>query len=227
LCFQYDEFVSQLLTGTGNFRRAFKQFGGKVIGLQELVEMGITFGQGYGFSKPEPADVITRLLAHRNPFSFLLEPIPTSTTMQISTDAPLVLVVDDDRSLRRLLTMAVQQSGYRTIEATNGQEALELYQQESPDLVLLDAMMPEMNGFACCRRIRMMQATEEFGYTTLTQGSVLTQQSCQTPVLMITALDDETSIENAFAAGATDYITKPVNWSILKQRLKRLLAKEA
>ncbi len=185
-------------------------------------EMGMTYGQGYGFSKPESAPVITRLLVHRNPFSFLLEPSPTPPAMAMSTDAPLVLVVDDDRSLRRLLTMAVQQAGYRTIEATNGQEALELYRQKSPELVLLDAMMPEMNGFACCRQIRMMQATENLGYADRVQGSVLIQQSCQTPILMITALDDETSVENAFAAGATDYITKPINWSILKQRLKRL-----
>lgn len=147
--------------------------------------------------------------------------------MTTSIDAPLVLVVDDDRSLRRLLTMAVQQAGYRTIEATNGQEALEHYQQESPDLVLLDAMMPEMNGFTCCQQIRLLQATEDLGYADQIQGqiqgSLLTQQSCQTPILMITALDDETSVENAFAAGATDYITKPINWSILKQRLKKLL----
>ena len=143
--------------------------------------------------------------------------------MTTSIDAPLVLVVDDDRSLRRLLTMAVQQAGYRTIEATNGQEALERYQQESPDLVLLDAMMPEMNGFTCCQQIRLLQATENVFHTDQVQGSLLTQQSCQTPILMITALDDETSVENAFAAGATDYITKPINWSILKQRLKKLL----
>lgn len=186
-------------------------------------EMGMTYGQGYGFSKPEPASVITRLLAHRNPFSFLIEPLPLAPTMPTSTDVPLVLIVDDDRSLRRLLTMAVQQAGYRTIEATNGQEALECYQRESPDLVLLDAMMPEMNGFTCCQQIRLLQASEHGPDTDPVQGALLTRQSCQAPILMITALDDETSVENAFAAGATDYITKPVNWSILKQRLKKLL----
>lgn len=186
-------------------------------------EMGIAYGQGYGFSRPEPASVVTRLLAHRSPFSFLLEPVPSTPAMTVSANAPLVLVVDDDRSLRKLLTVAVQQSGYRTIEATNGQEALDLYQQVSPDLVLLDAMMPEMNGFTCCCRIRKIQATEALGYTNMSQDSVLTQQSCQPPILMITALDDENSVENAFAAGATDYITKPINWSVLKHRLKRLL----
>jgi EAL domain-containing protein (putative c-di-GMP-specific phosphodiesterase class I)/CheY-like chemotaxis protein/glycosyltransferase involved in cell wall biosynthesis len=186
-------------------------------------EMGLVYGQGYGFSKPEPATIITRLLAHSSPFSFLLEPVLSSPAMTVSENAPLVLVVDDDRSLRKLLTMAIQQSGYRTVEATNGQEALELYQQVSPDLILLDAMMPEMNGFACCRRLRMLQATEALSSTEMSQGSVLTQESSQLPILMITALDDEDSVENAFAAGATDYITKPINWSILKQRLKRLL----
>lgn len=186
-------------------------------------EMGIAYGQGYGFSRPEPAPTITRLLAHHNPFSFLLEPLPSNLPMTHADTVPLVLVVDDDRSLRKLLTMAVNQAGYRTLEATNGQEALELYQQNAPDLVLLDAMMPEMNGFACCRKLRFLQTSEAQLTADSPDGSVLTQQFYPLPILMITALDDESSVASAFAAGATDYITKPINWSILKQRLKRLL----
>jgi EAL domain-containing protein (putative c-di-GMP-specific phosphodiesterase class I)/glycosyltransferase involved in cell wall biosynthesis/ActR/RegA family two-component response regulator len=189
-------------------------------------EMGLTYGQGYGFSKPAQAEVMTTLLAHRNPFSCLLEPLPSLTPPTVDSDSPLVLVVDDDRSLRKLLTMAIKQVGYRTIEATNGQEAIDLYQQTSPDLVLLDAMMPEMNGFACCRRLRMLQEVDALGNTKTTQGSVATEHRSHPPILMITALDDETSVENAFAAGANDYITKPINWSILKRRIQALLEQD-
>ncbi|WOD41537.1 EAL domain-containing protein [Nodosilinea sp. E11] len=189
-------------------------------------EMGIAYGQGYGFSRPEPAANITRFLAHHNPFSFLLEPLPTASAMPHADNTPLVLVVDDDRSLRKLLTMAIKQSGYRTIEATNGREALELYQQESPDLVLLDAMMPEMNGFACCRQLRLLQSAQVLATSPLDQSASSIQSNDEFPILMITALDDDHSVESAFAAGATDYITKPVNWSILNQRLKRLLKQD-
>ncbi|WP_017296676.1 EAL domain-containing protein [Nodosilinea nodulosa] len=186
-------------------------------------EMGMTYGQGFGFTKPEPAATITRLLAHSNPFSFLLEPLPLLPTMSHPEDTSLVLVVDDDRSLRRLLTLAVKQAGYRTLEATNGSEALALYQQHHPDLVLLDAMMPEVNGFTCCRQIRTLQAAEALSPSDPAAATVLTLQRQPFPILMITALDDDSSVEQAFAAGATDYLTKPINWSILKQRLRQLL----
>jgi PleD family two-component response regulator len=69
-----------------------------------------------------------------------------------------------------------------------------------------------------------LQANELQKISDPSQGRGGTQQLLpERPILMITALDDETSVENAFAAGATDYITKPINWSILKQRLKRLM----
>jgi EAL domain-containing protein (putative c-di-GMP-specific phosphodiesterase class I)/CheY-like chemotaxis protein/glycosyltransferase involved in cell wall biosynthesis len=195
-------------------------------------EMGFVYGQGYGFSRPESPEVMTRLLAHRNPFAFLLDPAaahpllpPAAAPMDSQPDdTPLVMVVDDDRSLRKLLIMAVKQAGFRAVEAVNGQQALEVYERESPDLVLLDAMMPEMDGFVCCRQLRILQANEGREYANAPLGRVVTRQLFSLrPILMITALDDETSVENAFAAGATDYITKPINWSILKQRLKRLL----
>ncbi|MEA5452416.1 EAL domain-containing protein [Leptolyngbya sp. CCNP1308] len=191
---------------------------------RRIREMGMTYGQGHGFAKPEPAIVMTRLLAHSNPFSFLLEPLPTSSAMTHAEDAPLVLVVDDDRSLRRLLTLAVSQAGYRTMEAANGGEALALYQQHHPDLVLLDAMMPEVNGFTCCRQLRTLQASEAHSPADSFALTVLTQQRQPLPILMITALDDDNSVEQAFAAGATDYLTKPINWSILKQRLRQILS---
>ncbi|MGK7939924.1 MAG: response regulator [Crocosphaera sp.] len=123
----------------------------------------------------------------------------------IKPDAPLILIVDDDRTMRSLLKIAMEEEGYRVMEAKNGLECIECYSSQPPDLVLLDALMPEMNGFACCEQLCSLQDNRYI------------------PILMITALDDQASIEKAFAVGATDYITKPIFWSVLSQRVKHLL----
>lgn len=117
----------------------------------------------------------------------------------------LILIVDDDRTMRNLLKIAMEEEGYRVIEGKNGQQGLEEYHRHHPDMVLLDALMPDMDGFTCCQKLR---SVEDDGYI---------------PVLMITALDDQDSINQAFVAGATDYITKPIFWSVLSQRVHHLL----
>ena len=119
---------------------------------------------------------------------------------------PLILIVDDDPSLRTLLKLAMGREGYRTEEANNGQTALMQFERIQPDIVLLDAMMPEMDGFTCCQQLRQ------------------SSQGKTTPVLMITFLDDQESVDQAFAAGATDFITKPIHWEVLSQRVQRLLS---
>jgi DNA-binding response OmpR family regulator len=118
---------------------------------------------------------------------------------------PLILIVDDDRMMRSLLNLAMTESGYRVAEAENGSQCLTEYTHFQPDLILLDAVMPDIDGFSCCQKIR-----------SLPKGDHL-------PILMITVLDDQESVEHAFKAGATDYITKPINWSVLSQRVHRLL----
>ncbi len=118
---------------------------------------------------------------------------------------PLVLVVDDEKTLRLILQRAMEQEGYHTIEARDGRNCLSLCQQQRPDIILLDAVMPEMDGFECCRVLH-----EEFG------------DACP-PILMITRLDDTESVDRAFSVGADDYITKPIHWAVLRQRVRRLL----
>lgn len=118
---------------------------------------------------------------------------------------PVILVADDDRSLRKLLNLALSQEGYKVIQVSSGEQALQDFQRLQPSIVLLDAVMPEMDGFACCRHLRTIVKTD-------------------IPILMVTVLDDQASINNAFDAGATDYITKPIHWAVLKQRVKRLLS---
>ncbi|NJL10561.1 MAG: PAS domain-containing protein, partial [Calothrix sp. SM1_7_51] len=117
----------------------------------------------------------------------------------------LILVVDDDQLVRMQLRELLSAVGYQVAEARNGEEALSIFTRLNPDMVLLDAMMPIMDGFTCCAQLQ-----------TLPHGS-------STPVLMITALNDPELVERAFFVGATDFITKPVHWSVLRQRVKRIL----
>lgn len=117
----------------------------------------------------------------------------------------LVLVVDDDRCMRYQLRQAMEQAGYRVAEANDGEQGLAAYTRLHPDVVLLDALMPVMDGFTCCTQLQRLPNGD------------------RTPVLMITALEDQESVDQAFEAGASDYITKPIHWAVLRQRVRRLL----
>ncbi len=127
-------------------------------------------------------------------------------TASKTTEKPLILIVDDDRSMRALLNLAMTEEGYEVAEAKNGEQCLGEYQLLKPDAILLDAVMPDLDGFTCCEKIRQLPG-----------GDLI-------PILMITVLDDQKSIDQAFNCGATDYITKPIHWAALSQRMRRLLA---
>jgi CheY-like chemotaxis protein len=118
---------------------------------------------------------------------------------------PLILVVDDDDLVRSLLCEKMEQEGYQIITARNGREAIQVYQDSQPEMVLLDGVMPVMDGFESCLELKQIH------------GSNLA------PVLMITGLDDNSSVDRAYEVGAADYITKPIHWAVLRQRVKRLL----
>ncbi|WP_295401296.1 EAL domain-containing protein [uncultured Thiocystis sp.] len=114
----------------------------------------------------------------------------------------LLLIVDDDTPTRRLLRGVLDRQGFRLIEAADGAEAVTLFEQERPALVLLDVMMPVMDGFEACARMRRLDQSEG------------------TPLIMLTGADDIKAIDKAFSAGATDFITKPINWTLLTQRVR-------
>lgn len=120
-------------------------------------------------------------------------------------DAPLILIVDDEKLMRLHLHMSLQQAGYQVVAATHGGQALELYQHLHPDIVLMDAVMPVMDGFTCCAQLQNLSERHP------------------APVLMITGLEDKSSVDRAFEAGAADYITKPIHWAVLLQRVRRLI----
>ncbi|XGV97107.1 MAG: EAL domain-containing protein [Leptolyngbya sp. BL-A-14] len=185
--------------------------------LQQLKAIGIQYGQGYLFSRAvEPAMAQTLLLQLKEPEPMSpVIPLPAATTTS-QLDKPLVLIVDDERMMRSLLRRAVEKEGYQAIEAENGEQAINLYHRHRPHLVLLDAMMPEMNGFECCVKLRQITASNQSSVRVTVEHA---------PVLMITTLEDASSVDQAFAAGATDYITKPVNWALFRQRVQRLLGR--
>ncbi|NVM78268.1 diguanylate cyclase (GGDEF)-like protein [Duganella sp. SG902] len=125
--------------------------------------------------------------------------------LYLSEDTPQVLVVDDDRSTRSTLRHTLQRDGFRVEEASNGQQALSMLATFQPDVILMDAMMPVMDGFTACARMQELP------------------NGADIPVLMITALQDNSSVERAFAAGASDYIPKPIHYAVLSQRVRRII----
>lgn len=118
---------------------------------------------------------------------------------------PLALVVDDDLSLRLTICAALIKAGFDTVEAEHGRAALTYLHSDIPDIILLDVVMPEMDGFETCTAIRQLP------------GGKYIQ------ILMVTGLDDTDSIERAFEAGANDFVAKPINWAMLGHRGKYML----
>ncbi|MEZ4361841.1 MAG: EAL domain-containing protein [Kofleriaceae bacterium] len=118
---------------------------------------------------------------------------------------PLVLVVDDDDSTRWLARAALVGAGFAVIEASHGGEALTSQAVHRPDALLLDITMPVLDGYEVCRRIRQRPV-----------GSV-------TPIMVMTVLDDVEAIETAYAAGATDFLVKPLNLALLPHRVRYML----
>jgi diguanylate cyclase (GGDEF)-like protein len=115
-----------------------------------------------------------------------------------------ILLVDDDLVVRAQVSESLAQDGFEVILAKNGDDGIAAYQKHQPDLILVDAVMPILDGFEFCEKLKNL-------------GERLI------PILMITSLDDNDSVDRAFASGATDYITKPINLSILRQRVRNLI----
>jgi diguanylate cyclase (GGDEF)-like protein/PAS domain S-box-containing protein len=117
---------------------------------------------------------------------------------------PSILVVDDDEVVRLLLHQFLEGAGYHVEEAENGSRALDILARDRFDLVIMDISMPGINGPEVCEQIRTSMVNPP-------------------PVLMITALDDDESVECSFQAGAIDYIRKPIRWSVLKNRIRYII----
>jgi len=120
-----------------------------------------------------------------------------------STIKPLILCVDDDEVTRRLLERLLKNAGFDVIAAKSGMEALAGVGRKKPDIILLDIMMPEMDGYEVCSKL---QENDETSYI---------------PVIFITALEEEQDKARAFTVGATDYLVKPIKKDDLMQKIRK------
>ena len=122
-----------------------------------------------------------------------------------SREYPRLLLVDDDEVSLMLTAIALRERGFDVVEVSSGEAALAALEATAPDLIVLDALMPGMDGFETCTALRALPAY------------------AHTPVLMLTGLDDDASITRAYRAGATDFFVKSRQWSLLGGRLRYML----
>lgn len=115
---------------------------------------------------------------------------------------PVAMIVDDDPSVRFMVSTVLEDAGMGVVEADSGDRALRLFEETHPDIVLLDVMMPGMDGFEACAALRELPG------------------GAHTPILMVTGLDDVGSINLAYEVGATDFVTKPINYVLLTHRVR-------
>jgi len=157
----------------------------------------------------ENSEALLRQLREEYQFieQLLLREIGTETIADAAPapQGPRILVADDDRAMRFALQDILEKDGYIVDLAGTGQQAVALCQQQMADLILMDALMPEMDGFEACQKIRALP------------------NGAEVPILMITALENEHSVELAFSIGANDYIPKPIHFTVLRKRIAHLL----
>jgi DNA-binding response OmpR family regulator len=116
-----------------------------------------------------------------------------------------ILLVDDSSTILMMETMILKKGPYALITAGDGAEAVALAQTDRPDLILMDVVMPKVDGFEACRRLRADPATREI------------------PVIMVTTRGEAENIQRGFDSGANDYLTKPINGLELLAKVKALL----
>ena len=117
----------------------------------------------------------------------------------------LVLIVDDDKILRQILSLGMSKAGFFVAESHGGYEAIEDFKKLQPDVILLDVIMPDIDGFEVCTKIRQLPGGD------------------RVPIIMITGQDDYNSINKAFECGATDFVVKPISPLLLSYRIRYIL----
>jgi DNA-binding response OmpR family regulator len=120
---------------------------------------------------------------------------------------PLVLAADDDPLIRELIQFRLERSGYAVVTAENGDDALRLARERRPDLLVLDVMMPGLNGYEVTRRLRADEETRRI------------------PIILLTARVQEADVAQGFEAGADDYLTKPFSPQELRARVQAILGR--
>jgi len=120
-------------------------------------------------------------------------------------DRKKILLVDDSSTVLLMERMILQKSQYDVVTAKDGQEGVERALSEKPDLILMDVVMPRMDGLEACRRLREQEDTRSI------------------PVIMVTTRDELQGLESGYASGCTDYVTKPINGLELLAKVRSCL----
>lgn len=120
-------------------------------------------------------------------------------------DRKKILLVDDSNTILMMERMILTKGPYTMVTASNGEEAVEKATSENPDLILMDVVMPKMDGFEAVRRIRLVP------------------EIASVPIIMVTTRGEEHNVETGYEAGCTDYITKPIDGSELMAKLRNYL----
>lgn len=120
-----------------------------------------------------------------------------------------ILIVEDERDIRDLITFTLQFAGYEVISASNGSEAVEMARVEMPDLIMMDVRMPVMTGYEACRLLKADGPTQHI------------------PVVFLSAKGQEQEVQSGMDAGAVDYILKPFSPENLTRRVEEILARSA
>jgi DNA-binding response OmpR family regulator len=120
---------------------------------------------------------------------------------------PLVLIADDDPDILSLVKLRLERSGYDVVSAGDGEQALERARAQTPDLALLDVMMPKLDGYEVTARLRQEEATRHL------------------PVILLTARVQESDIARGIEAGADDYVKKPFSTHELRDRVQAVLGR--
>jgi DNA-binding response OmpR family regulator len=118
---------------------------------------------------------------------------------------PVILAADDDEDILQLVVFRLERSGYAVLQARDGEEALQLALTHTPDLAVLDVMMPKLNGFEVTRRLRAADATKRM------------------PIIILTARAQDSDVQEGFDAGADDYLRKPFSPQELRARVQAIL----
>lgn len=145
--------------------------------------------------------------SNANPRIHMIAAAPALTTAS-RTEAPprrKILLVDDSATTHMWIKMILNKSAYEMVSAKDGMEGVEKALAESPDLILMDVVMPRMDGFAACRSLRLHEATRG------------------TPIIMVTTRAEAKNVEEGFQSGCSDYITKPIDGLELMSKVRNFL----
>jgi DNA-binding response OmpR family regulator len=118
-----------------------------------------------------------------------------------------ILIVDDDASIREVLATQLSRLHYETVTAADGEEAVKVFPSAKPDLVLMDLMMPKMDGLEACQKMRALE-----------------KKDARTPILFLTARDTKHDKLSSTLSGGDDFITKPISLQELRERVEAALA---